>query len=261
MSSQFDLAKDGFEIVKANDSQLIDFQIFGERCSGTNFLEELLPLNFALSSFRNYGWKHGFPNMSAIAPDSLIVAVFREPLSWLTSMYRKPWHTTEELQKAAFSKFIRMEWKSVVDKRNYFRRYEADGRGEDCVGQLLQLDRHPVTGAAFKNILRLRSSKAAGHLGFRRRECNCVLVRYEMAASRTEDLLDAIATAFNLPRKLPFRQVARHFGGGFRPKSKARAAIIDGLSEADRNYIAAELDWDIETSLGYGNCRPHSNDS
>ena len=34
--------------------------IYGERCSGTNYLEALLKLNFDVQIVRNYGSKHFF---------------------------------------------------------------------------------------------------------------------------------------------------------------------------------------------------------
>ena len=34
--------------------------IYGERCSGTNYLEQLIINNFNCSVTYNYGWKHFF---------------------------------------------------------------------------------------------------------------------------------------------------------------------------------------------------------
>ena len=43
------------------DKMLKNVVIYGERCSGTNYLEELLSLNFEVSWIEHkYGWKHFF---------------------------------------------------------------------------------------------------------------------------------------------------------------------------------------------------------
>ena len=36
------------------------FTIYGERCSGTNYLEEIILHNFNINVTWDYGWKHFF---------------------------------------------------------------------------------------------------------------------------------------------------------------------------------------------------------
>ena len=36
------------------------FTIYGERCSGTNYLEKIINLNFDVNVTWEFGWKHFF---------------------------------------------------------------------------------------------------------------------------------------------------------------------------------------------------------
>lgn len=67
--------------------------IYGERCSGTNYLETLLSLNFNVTITWEYGWKHffGFSDLSN-SDDTLFICITRNPIDWLNSMYITPHH-------------------------------------------------------------------------------------------------------------------------------------------------------------------------
>ena len=41
-------------------------QVFGERSSGTNFVKRLIGRNSVLKPTEEMGWKHGFPQMTAM---------------------------------------------------------------------------------------------------------------------------------------------------------------------------------------------------
>ena len=70
-------------------------KIYGERNSGTNFLQQLLTRNTAnVHLLRNKwgSWKHGFPNIDGDLPDILVVFIIRDLEPWLKSMYKNPYH-------------------------------------------------------------------------------------------------------------------------------------------------------------------------
>lgn len=79
-------------------------KIYGERNSGTRYLEKLLTLNFPfftiLSSVQKgckiRFWKHGLPTTAIYKefPKEKIIHIFivRKVAPWITSMYQKPWH-------------------------------------------------------------------------------------------------------------------------------------------------------------------------
>lgn len=67
--------------------------IYGERCSGTNYLEQLLILNFDVEVTWNYGWKHffGFQDLSH-TDDILFICIVRNLYDWVNSLYREKHH-------------------------------------------------------------------------------------------------------------------------------------------------------------------------
>jgi hypothetical protein len=67
------------------------FCVFGERCSGTTYLEELLKHNFELQQTDEFGDKHlfklkGFDNSDT----TLFIGIERELISWMDSFSKTP---------------------------------------------------------------------------------------------------------------------------------------------------------------------------
>lgn len=80
--------------------------VWGERCSGTNFLKQSLDLNFPTVNVDNGSgphWKHGYPGCATDAQKTLHVWIVRDMPSWLTSLFRKPYHY---VKPATFSDFL-----------------------------------------------------------------------------------------------------------------------------------------------------------
>jgi hypothetical protein len=74
------------------------FTIYGERNSGTNYLEQLINLNFDVELTWEYGWKHffGFNDLSN-SDNTLFIGIVRNPYDWINSMYRHPYHFSKEI--------------------------------------------------------------------------------------------------------------------------------------------------------------------
>ncbi len=126
-------------------------KIFGERNTGTKYLSELLRLNveaeelpgvpprwtlpiervvpgpgewvedlfFALTYFRNLGWKHQLVHPDrllrsrAVRSGSLLfVTVTKNPYAWLLSLYRRPYHQHFP-RKPGMETFLSTEWKAI----------------------------------------------------------------------------------------------------------------------------------------------------
>ena len=92
------------------------FTVFGERCSGTNFLEQAILQNFNLEITWDYGWKHWighhqFQN-TELEDETLFIGIIREPIGWIDSFFKKPHHLPEHLKKNIQS-FIKNEFYST----------------------------------------------------------------------------------------------------------------------------------------------------
>jgi len=70
-----------------------NIQIYGERCSGTNYLENLIKKNFDITITSKYGWKHffGFNELND-NENTLFICIVRNPVDWFNSLYRERHH-------------------------------------------------------------------------------------------------------------------------------------------------------------------------
>jgi hypothetical protein len=95
-----------------------EIQIFSERCSGSNYMEQFIRANFpdVRLSWKS-GWKHWIPEKPIRGNDDLLfLIVCRQPFEWLRSIHRTPWHVAPPLRGLEFSEFIRSEWWCVYDE-------------------------------------------------------------------------------------------------------------------------------------------------
>jgi hypothetical protein len=117
------------------------FTIFGERNSGTNYLQKIMLHNFDLKLTWEYGWKHWYiknldprpaanttTDNTASTPiqnskDTLVILIVRNPIDWLRAMHKFPHHAKandstvlsppgfdERVRNLEFSTFIRNPW-------------------------------------------------------------------------------------------------------------------------------------------------------
>jgi hypothetical protein len=221
--------------------------VVGERCSGTNFLRALLEENTDLFFSREYGWKHGFPMFPAVSADAIAFVIVRNAIDWVRSMYGKPWHTSPTIRTMRFREFLRCRWDTIVDAAVHFALPDGDPRE----GEVLQYDRHPITGRAFTDILELRKEKMAAHLGMRNREVNVVLCAYEYVSEEPENFIDKICGAFGLRSVKPFTLPGGQFGWPWPKDIRAVELPPAGLEPEDRAYVLSRLDLALEAHVGY----------
>lgn len=224
------------------------FQVLGERSSGTNFVKRLLGRNTVMQPTEALGWKHGFPQMLAIPADFAVICVVRNPEDWALSMHAKPWHTPPVMQALGFSDFIRAPWNTIIDRPRYFEGSVERG----IVGQPLQADRDPTTGAALTSLFALRQAKLTGLFSYLNRGCTCVLMRLETVQTDPEDMVNRLQSALFLPPSdTPFRPVTKRLGSKFKPAIAGRPETPDHLNDGDRAFMANELSKITESQLGY----------
>ncbi len=116
--------------------------IYGERCSGTNYLEELLTTNFDVEIVWDYGWKHffGFQDLRD-ADDVLFIGIVRNVHDWINSMFREKHHLPAALT-ATVETFLSQPFYSIYDNNR----------------EIME-DRHLVTGERYRNIFEMRLVK------------------------------------------------------------------------------------------------------
>ena len=229
--------------------KISEFQVFGERRSGTNYAGYVFAKNTYLKQTRRYGWKHGIPCYPVFPKRCLFVVVVREPISWIKSFFNAPFEADEKLVMDDFSRFIRSEWVGRYRPiRSSWSRWGYDldlgvGRGQE-----LQLDRHPLTGERFSNPLELRSLKLTAMVGLLFRNVNAVVVRHEEFLSDTQQSLAGICDCFGVAKKPKYTPVKGRVG----PRGdKLKPPVKFEISNADREFIINQLDLETEKFCGY----------
>ena len=114
--------------------------IYGERCSGTNYLEQLLINNFNVIINYDYGHKHffGFNDLTN-SENTLFIGIIRHPYDWINSLYRERHHLPKHFEK--IENFLNDEI------------YSLDNNNE------IMNDRNIYTKERYKNIFELRTTK------------------------------------------------------------------------------------------------------
>ena len=126
------------------------YTIYGERCSGTNYLKSIMNLNFNIKLTHEYGKKHffGFQDEKLKkSDDTLFICIVRNPVDWVNSLYREKYHIAKHLRKN-ITDFLNKEFYSYNDKHSGLRD-----------GSEIMEDRNIYTGKRYKNIFELRHTK------------------------------------------------------------------------------------------------------
>ena len=241
-----DFARSGLHF-KWNGFVPTRYQVIGERSSGTNYVKRLLGRNTPLAPVELLGWKHAPLQAMAVPRDLIVVLSLRNAVDWVLSMFAKPWHTTAAMQALEFTEFLRSPWDTIVDHQKYF-----GNTGPMMVGEPLQPDRNPQTGAPYENVFRLRTGKLAAHLTYYNRGCSFVIARHESVLADPESFLDMFRKSMGLPETTdPLKPVVKRLGSRFAPAVQNRPLRPDTLSPEDHAFLCRELDLKLESALGY----------
>ena len=165
------------------------FTIYGERCSGTNFLMHAINENFEIEYITKYAWKHffGFYNFenNEEENETLFIGIIREPISWINSLYKTmhhiPSHNRENINTLLFNEFY-----SVY---------------QNTENEILE-DRNIITKKRYTNIFELRKIKNNFLINDMPKIVkNYLLIRYEDLRDNYDIILNFFFTKFNLKKK------------------------------------------------------------
>ena len=154
------------------------FTIFGERCSGTNYLENIIKSNFEIEITWKYGWKHffGFKNYDN-SDNVLFIGIIRNPFDWINSLFLDKHHLAPHLRDNIQS-FLNKEFWSIHDKSN--------------LGEIME-DRNILTKERYKNIFELRAIKNKYLLEILPTKVkNYIIIRYEDLIYNFTDTINKI---------------------------------------------------------------------
>ena len=212
------------------------FTIFGERCSGTNFLEQAIVQNFELNYTIKYAWKHFFGHYEFQNNDeedeTLFIGIIRSPITWIDSLYNKMHHIPPE-NKAGISAFLFNEFYSVY---------------EDKPEEIME-DRHIDTKKRYKNIFELRKTKNNFLINTMKGKVkNYILIRYEDLRDNYDAVLNFLKNKFNLiPKHEKYIKIDTY--KGYNKQLFVKKNVT--LSNKTINIIKKNIDDTQEKSLGY----------
>lgn len=133
-------------------SQIKRFTIYGERSSGTNYLEKLININFDIPITWDYGFKHffGFEDFKN-SDDVLFICIVRNITDWMNSLF-KHGHNLEKDVYSSKENFLNNHFITKYDSWDSKRYY---GNKSHIFGQDLNL----ITKQTYKNVFELRHTK------------------------------------------------------------------------------------------------------
>lgn len=220
--------------------------VLGERVSGTSFLNSLISRNVPGLKPIVFRHKHWFQNLDEIrrADTSSVVFIYitREPISWLNSLCRTPFHAHNSLKNKELSDFIRTQWHSVEDN--------SSGVSQDSrlYGSEMLHERCPETGERFQNVLKMRSAKIRHTMRLQGIVDHFMHVDLSDIQAEPELFIAALCQLHNLRRCREFIPVDTVRGKG---RVLYKPTLYPELSPSDARYILQELDLGAEEMLGY----------
>ena len=228
------------------------FTIYGERCTGTNFLKKIILDNFDVP-YRMLpsglcGWKHWFgspENKNAIqkSTDCMILLIVRNPIDTLMSFYSHA-HNQPKERLVNLETFLTSEFYSV----------------EGLLNEEIRLDSHfEEDGRRFKNIFEMRSVKNRFlFLTIPQLTPNSYFIRYEDLKINPCKILADLEVKFQLPRKSDnyiieqFRVRPQHMlDNVFSLSNKPLQEKYKVEDPYIKDIIKNNLDFEVEEMIGY----------
>jgi hypothetical protein len=256
-----------------SNNQIIEYNVLGERCSGTSFVTALLKANFpTIKHSQRFAHKHFFPwfdlteeNELVLSPwrvdedaflkDSdinLFVLVVRNHQDWLRSFFLQPFYVPTANKKDGFLHFIKSEWGIDLSilSIDYHKNDRPEGWSFIWPYQLSSqyYDYNVYSDRHFKNIFELRSYKMRNYLQIGFKVKNFILLRYEDVRQDPEGCVQYISTFYNIPRCNPFVPIVKYKGV---ENIKYEKKTYFSIPVYTQRYIQKHLDCLIEKKLGY----------
>lgn len=221
------------ENFRANSS-VDNFTIFGERCSGTNFLQQAMEKNFDLKLTWKYGWKHEFGKHVDFSNSdkTLFLCIYRNPIDWINSLYRSKYHVPPELYE--LKDFMTKPMKMM--------------KGKDKKEEIPNT-RNIYTGNVYKNIFELRTVKLNYLLSDMPKNVKHVeVLSYEDFCSNYDEIMKHLREKYNLkPKTTSFpERVEKIYRGG---------SVVKGNLEYEKpiseSFVYPKLNKHVEKKAGY----------
>lgn len=215
-------------------SEIKNYTIMGERCSGTNYLEQLITENFNISITWKYGWKHffGFYDFkgSEDEDETLFIGITRHPIEWIDSFFKIQHHIKNA--PLPINKFLYEPVISINDN-----------------GTLIQEDYNYLNNKPYKNIFELRYLKNEYLLNIMPKKVkNYKLIQYELIRDNPGEFLEQLERQFNLTRNYQLFKNIKYYKDDKNREYKKQEISINRLTIM---FIIKNINKIQEDKLGY----------
>jgi hypothetical protein len=235
--------------------QIKKFAILGERCSGTNFLEESILSNFNIAHTIEHGNKHFFcfnKYDKVNTADTLFIGIIRNPIYWLNS-FSKELHHVPEINRKNLKTFLFNEFYSVADEisvSNNDTAFLMNSTPYTYKYKTNLEDLNYVTGQKYKNIFELRKVKNNYLVNIMPTQVkHFILINYEDLLYNYDRTLSDLKMKFNLIQTTKKFEIVTKY-----KKSETYKFVRQRLISFPENLIKliwTNLDVKQEASLGY----------
>jgi hypothetical protein len=220
------------------------FSIFGERCTGTHFVQYALLNNFnikyevlrekPIKEKHFFGFNEDMFN-SDIADKTLFIYVVRDPVDWIDSFFKRLHHVPPE-NKVSIENFIYNKFYSI---------YELG----DKIGDEIMEDRNMITKERYRNIFELRKVKNDYMMNYVKNKVkNFLILKYEDLRDDYENTLNKIKNQFNLTQIQPKYVRIEKYKGTYSLNYFKKPILLEPHIIA---YIKCMIDLNQEKKLGY----------
>jgi len=200
------------------EKKINKFAILGERCTGTNYLEECMAKNFEIQYTGEYGNKHFFCYNNYAQNNSintLFIGIVRNPIYWLNSFSKELYHVSNLNKKNLYS-FLFEEFYSVEKRKEpnmFYGNKLLLNNNLNYTNEVLNIrDLNYLNGKKYKNIFELRKVKHHFLINeMPHKVPNYILINYEDLLYNFDITMKLIKDKFNLIQKLPkFEKVSKY---------------------------------------------------
>jgi hypothetical protein len=213
------------QICSGSSAYIDKFVIYGERHSGTNFLEQCFKQTFDLDRTEYYGNKHFFgwakpETISFRGKHTLFIGIVRNPYDWIMATINLPHHIHRN-RLLNISQLLTEEW------------YSTDYHDKEILE-----DRNFITKERYNNIFHMRTIKYQ-YLSqiMPIIATNYVLLSYDTWLKNYDNYLSIISNRFHLKKNIISPSV----------ETKNPYLVPDYI----KSIIDSYCDWTLEESLGF----------
>ena len=213
------------QIIRESKYEHIEnFVLYGERHSGTKFLQQSLEC-YNITPTGYFGNKHwmGYANANRIkfARHTLFICIIRNPYQWLSAFMNNPHHVPRHNRK--WQSFLTNEWYSIGNNKEEI---------------LHDRNFYDITNNRYRNVIHLRNTKNQYMFyDLPLIAKNYVFVTYETLIKNHIQIMNLIRDKFMLQQKsnLP---TANH-------------PILRKVPSVHMDFVNSNLNWEIENGMGF----------